>query len=635
MPEPRDDETRLISALQELPSRFEEGTPFGVFIFSDGRSTESQDLDRVAEFYRNLSVPIHVYPLGDERISGDVAIQTIDAPRNAAPGTRVPVRVTVRSRGYDGQRVELQIRRPDSPRAEPLASLPVTLAGGEQTHELVVDTDHARGPITVEVPVLPHEAIAANNIVPFQIAARPATIRVLYMEGTGPPEERFLKDALEEDPGIRCDTLYVDNQYDQKPVLHRGNNPGLGYPITRRELFEYDVVICSDIARTAFTREQLEWTVELVAERGGGFAMIGGNTSFGGGGWDQTIWDGLIPIDMSGQGMLRSKTYWGPLRVLVPSQAESHPIWRIVDDPVRNRAILARLPGFAGTNLTNRLKPAATALGLSDREIPGSGIVTVFSCQSFGRGRTFAMSTDTTVDWGRDFERIWGEGDNRYFRKFWRNVVRWLAENSTGKNRRLQTETDKIIYRPGQPINIAVHAFDAEARPTDTYRVIARLQRPNADRTDRGEENPEAIASTELTPNLSDHVYHGELQAPPAGTFLENPGSTLQTIRLEVVALEGDQNVAEARVDLQLLDDPAEFLDPRPDRETLTRLASATGGQVLSSPEGLADLLGRHTRAADRTLISRSPVWDRPWVWALLIGLLTSEWILRRRRGLA
>ncbi len=634
-PEPLDDETRLILALQQLPSRFEDGTPFGVFVFSDGRSTESHDLDQVAEFYRNLSVPIHVYPVGDERISGDVAIQTVDAPRNAAAGTRVPVRVTLRSRGYDGQRVELQIRQPDAGRAEPMASLPVTLTGGEQSHELVVETDHAKGPLTVEVPILPHEAIAANNVVPFQIAARPAMIRVLYMEGTGPPEERFLKDALEADSGIRCDTMYVNNQYDQKPILHRGDNPSLGYPKSRRELFEYDVVICSDIARTAFTQEQLEWTVELVAKRGGGFVMIGGNTSFGGGGWDQTIWDGMIPIDMSGQGTQRSKTYWGPLRVLIPSRVESHPIWRIVDDPVRNRAILDRLPGFAGTNLTNRLKPAATALGLSDREVPGSGIVTVFSCQSFGRGRTFAMSTDTTVDWGRDFERVWGEGDNRYFRKFWRNVVRWLAENSAGMDRRLRTEIDKIIYRPGQPIIITVRAFDAEARPTDAYRVIARLQRASTERTLPGEEMHEAIVSTELTPNLSDHVYRGELQSPSAGTFLENPGSTLQSLRLEVVALEGEQEAARNSVDLQLLDDPAEFLDPRPDRETLSRLASATGGQVISSPEGLADLLSRQARLADRTLISRRPEWDRPWVWALLIGLLATEWILRRRRGLA
>ena len=54
----------------------------------------------------------------------------------------------------------------------------------------------------------------------------------------------------------------------------------------------------------------------------------------------------------------------------------------------------------------------------------------VLACQAYGRGRTFAMTTDTTVEWGKDFERFWGENDNRYFRKFWRNVVQWLGENS-------------------------------------------------------------------------------------------------------------------------------------------------------------------------------------------------------------
>ena len=42
-------------------------------------------------------MPIHVFPLGDERISGDLAIQTIDAPRVCGAGTRVPVRVTLRA----------------------------------------------------------------------------------------------------------------------------------------------------------------------------------------------------------------------------------------------------------------------------------------------------------------------------------------------------------------------------------------------------------------------------------------------------------------------------------------------------------------------------------------------------------
>ena len=70
--------------------------------------------------------------------------------------------------------------------------------------------------------------------------------------------------------------------------------------------------------------------------------MIGGNTSFGSGGWDQTVWDGLIPVDMSGRGHDRSENYWGTFRVVIPPKAMEHPIWRIVDDPERNRQVLAR-----------------------------------------------------------------------------------------------------------------------------------------------------------------------------------------------------------------------------------------------------------------------------------------------------
>jgi uncharacterized membrane protein len=624
------DETRLIRALEQLPSRLGDTFPFGVFVFSDGRSTEPDTFEATARAYRLLGLPIHVVPVGDERISGDVAVQDIDAPRDARPGTRVPVRVTLRSRGFTGQRTELSITAAADPKGNALATLPVTLVDGEQTQDLVIETDRAKGALTALVAPLPREAIAANNRVPFQIAPRDDKLRVIYMEGSPTPEYRYIQYALEEDPNIKCVSMYVDNQYVAHPTLHRVDNPHLGFPTTREELLTYDVVICSDIARAAFTPQQLEWTVELVDKRGGGFVMIGGHTSYGSGGWDQTVWDGLIPVDMSGRGQARSGYYDGSFRVIIPPKAAEHPIWRIVDEPIRNREALTRMPMFGGTNLTERLKPAATALGLSEAALPGSGVVTVFSCQSFGRGRTFAMATDSTISWGTDFERSWGEADNRYFRKFWRNVVRWLTENRDGTNHRLVVEADKILFKPGQDIQVKAMAYDEKLVETDRYRVAARLRQPTEDGS-----APFDKTAINLVPQLAEKCYRGKLPALQLNQVVDDPGTTLHKMVLDVAAFDDEKMVAKSTVELQLIDDPVEFRDPRPNPTLLYELAQGTGGSVIQSSEQLSQILGRHKDATVQTIVTRWPMWDTPLLWVLLLGLLSAEWVLRRIKGLA
>jgi hypothetical protein len=658
-PGPEDDGTRLGRALEQLPARFAETLPFGVFVFSDGRSTEPEPLDSTARAYRELGVPVHVVPIGDERVSGDVAVQDIDAPREARPGMRVPVRVTLRSRGHAGERAEIRIRHGDGGKGDVLAVLPVTLAGGEQRHDLVIDTDRVRGPLAVEVPALPREAIAANNVVPFRIMVRPTKIRVIYMEGSGAPEYRFLHEALVDDPDITCVSMGVDNMYAVHPRLHRLSGGQGGYPTSREELFNYDVIICSDILRGAFTQEQLEWTAELVGQRGGGFAMIGGNASFGSGGWDETVWDGLIPLDMRGHGTGESEFSVNKFKVSIPAEALDHPIWRIVDDPVRNRAILARMPMFGGTNLVYRIKPAATVLGITDRPLEQADVTrarlarrpipptrpipkrsggrpaeadrpVIFACEPYGRGRTFAMATDTTWAWGTEFETSWGEGDNRYFRKFWRNVVYWLSENSTA-NRRLRVETDKVFYRAGEPIDVTARAHDEKLADTAAYRVVARLSRLSEDASRPFDEN-----ATDLVPEPGTPAYRGRITTPSPGEIGADPGSTVHQLRLDVAAIDGDRMAAGSSVLIQVIDDPVEFRDLRPDPSRLEGLAQATAGQVVRTPEDLATLLaGQHSETGGIDVVTRSPLWDRPALWVILMGLLTAEWMLRRVKGLA
>ena len=556
---PMADETRLYGALEELAGRFGDGLPFGVFVFSDGRSTDREPVEDTARAYRALGLPVHVVPLGDERISGDVAIADIDAPRDVRPGLAAGPRDGAQPRfcGKEGRANGTPV---SDPHAEPIAMLPLTLADGEQTPELVIESDRAKG------------ALARRRFLRSRTRRWRRTTRSRFRFHLG---TRSCASSTWREPQ-RPNTASCRTHFRKTPTssarrcwsatstmpcrgFHALTNPGRGFPTTREELFSYDVVICSDITRTAFSDEQLAWTAELVGKRGGGFAMIGGMTSFGSGGWDQTVWDGLIPVDMSGRGPQRSEYYQGTLRVVIPPQAMDHPIWRIVDNPERNREVLAALPTFYGTNLTDRLKPAATALGLSAGPVMGSRVVTVFSCQTFGRGRTFAMSSDSTVDWGRDFETIWGEGDNRYFRKFWRNVVRWLAENSEATQRRLRVETDKVIYRPGQDIQIKARAYDEKIRETNSYRVAARLARPN-----EPESSPFDATADRLTPEPKERSYGGKLIAPRADQVLANPGSTLHKFRLDVAAFDGDRIVATSSVPLQIIDDPVEFHDPRP-----------------------------------------------------------------------
>jgi uncharacterized membrane protein len=643
---PTDDATRLLEALERLPSHFADGLPAGVVIFSDGRTAETAGFGETASGYRRLGVPLHVYPVGSP-VAGDVAVQDVIAPHDAPAGTRLPVRVVVRSRGYPGRRAEVRIYSLSDPLRKPLATLPITLKDGQQSCELLID--HDAGGVSpgspqrllVEVPPLEGEAILENNRVLFEIGTRKSKIRVIYMEGTLSNEYHWVRDALVEDPNIECLAMEVNSQYAARPILYRVNDRGRGYPTTREELFGYDVVICSDISRAAFTQQQLDWTVELVHKRGGGFAMVGGNTSFGAGFWDRTAWDGLIPVDMGGTARSPGRgTCWGvTFRVKVPRDIERHPIWRMVEDPVKNRQVLDRMPAFTGTNLVERLKPAATALGYSDRPLPNVGVMPVFACQPFGKGRTFAMSTDTTVDWGIYFERDWGEaGDNRYFRKFWRNVAQWLAENAAGGNRRLRVETDKVIYRPGQPIQVSARAYNDLLEETRDYRLVARLHPAAPAGAVPTSPPPAALQELTLGALSRDDAYRGELAAPLLSqlpTAAGNPLASLHPVSIDVVAYEKDRVVARTALDVQVLDDPAELQDPQPDPARLEEIARASGGKVLRSPEDLVQILGSYDTTPGEVLVRKAPLWDHAAVWLLLLALLTADWILRRSWGLA
>ncbi len=491
----------------------------------------------------------------------------------------------------------------------------------ERGAELVVTVDGSLGELALQVPLSRGEAVDSNNAIRFRLGDRDNKLNVLYMEGTAGSEYRWIRDGLQEDPQIRCVSMVLNNQYAQRPSLQRVDDRYRGFPATRSELFKYDVVICSDIPRGAFTPEQIAWTVDLVSKRGGGFAMVGGHTSFGSGGWDRTPWEQLIPFDMTGRRDYLTQSF----RVDVPSAAESHPIWKLLDDPVKNRQALDLMPQFLGTNLISRVKPAATLLGQSKTSLSRVGVMPVFASETFGRGRTFAMASDSTSHWGRYFESQMGEGDNRYFRKFWRNVVRWLAENSQASERRLIVRSDKVIYSVDEMIQIRAEAFDEQLETTTGYRLTAEVTLPDADL--QPEVKEKSSVEFDVQPDLKQYVAEIPAMLPKAMFDSSQP---MQAIQVVVKAWDGDEVVATNAMDLQLIQDSKEWLNPQSKPALLRRVADIGGGKLISDQNQLSQLLSSFDSAPGEVLVHTLPLWDHPLLWTALLGMLAIDWTVRR-----
>ncbi|MCX7805683.1 MAG: glutamine amidotransferase, partial [Planctomycetota bacterium] len=310
------DATDISGALSQAAAAGKEGAPAGILLVSDGADTEKGDFQRATRMLRRAGLPVYAVGVGETSFP-DLAVAQVKVRRIVAKDTLMRVEVAVEKRAFPDTTVPVRILHG----GRLVAEKPVPIAGGSATTEFEF-LPPASGflELAVEVPVQKGEAIAANNRLPFAVTALARKLKVLYLEGTNRIEpydgkgyrrkhpdwweHQYLVQALEEDGDVEVRTLFREpppegaDETGVKWVEH----PAEGYPKTRRELFAYDVIICSDIEYKRFTEEQVKNTVDFVVEHGGGFVMIGGWTSFGAGGYDETPIDRILPVDMQGLG---------------------------------------------------------------------------------------------------------------------------------------------------------------------------------------------------------------------------------------------------------------------------------------------------------------------------------------------
>jgi len=633
--------TAIASSLESLNTISPNGgPPTAVILCSDGIETESGDLMALARWHRRKGIPIHTVCVGTTNDMRDIIIENVQIRRPV--GSNAPARIiaTISSPGFTGFQVPIQIRFLQ----RVLAQQTIFLSGGRQQIEFEFRPPFRQYQVyNIHIPPEAGEWLPTNNRRAFGLEATDLTLRVLYMEGTPmqnnapQPEWRYLKTALESDPQIKVKVLYrtrfrgfqggfipeadIEPGEEVYPVEHLTK----GYPRTLEELQNFDVIIHSDIPKDMFSTEQLANTVHWVEELGGGFVMIGGKSAFGTGGYHRTPLDRLIPVAMESSNDTLNQAF----RMSLPNHAWKHPLIAIGTNPEETTAIwTTRLPLLYGLNRVNRPKPGATVLAVHPFERNADGPLVVLAVQEIGKGRTMAFTSDITRSWGKDFETLWGEltqpqafwdeynCDQRYYRRFWINAVRWLAANRlTRTNSPVTLDLPQTLIRPGDFLEPVIHVRDAAGRPASSAEVRITLSAPGA--ADR-------IEQATFDPALQ--AFRARFSMPVAGDF---------TLRAE--AILHSTKLGEDKQLIVCEESNKEMLDVRARPETMAAVARISGGRSLDTHNHqfaqLRSLFG--SPPPPQVEIRRQPMWDKAWLMMAIIGLLATEWILRRLRGLA
>jgi hypothetical protein len=302
---------------------------------------------------------------------------------------------------------------------------------------------------------------------------------------------------------------------------------------------------------------------------------------------------------------------------------------RLSGDPEENRAIWTeKFPRLQGYNKCDRAKPGATVLLEHPTERTAYGPAIILAAQEVGRGRTMALTTDTTYLWGEWFETIWGEKidpnqplteqncDSRYYKQFWLNAVRWLsAHRFDFEHDLVGLEVAQTYCAPNLDIPVRVRAANPGGQETDDAQVTLHLWNGDVEA-----QTVRAVYSEE------ERSYLANVKLPAAGNF-----------RLQATAQFKDGKTADDQQVLVGEEADWEMADIRAKPETLAALSRWSGGQVFSPGANNAVFMANALGGAKPATVEyrKTPLWDKSWWLGAIIGLLSIEWIARRLRGMA
>lgn len=593
--------TRIADALKQVASESVSLPVGAIVLLSDGAENAGGiDLNTVSSI-RQHRIPVHTIGYGEEHIPRDIEIADLQTPRKTLADSRVLAQVTVRQRGYAGQRVRLSLKD----NGKVLASQDIALKadGTEQTESVMFNAGPA-GARSIEAAIDPRkdETNANNNRVTRVMDVDGAKPKVLYVEGEPRWEFKFIRRAIDDDKSLKLVSMLRTTQNKiYRQGIESPDDLAQGFPSKPEDLFAYQGLIIGSVEANWFTEAQQNMIKEFADRRGGGVLFLGGRFGLSDGGYAQPPFTEMLPVDLPSS----KNTYHAQSAATVEltSSGRDSLVTRLEDNPDANVTRWKKLPFLMNWQDPGSPKRGAVTLveaapAGSTRKLP------VLTTQTYGHGRTAVLATAGTWRWQMQLPL----GD-RTHEIFWQQLLRWLASGSPG---RVAASTPKSLLADETQVKLRAEVRDKTYLPAGDADVRAHVMGPGGLSED-----------VVLRPDPRERgAFTADWEAPKAGSYLA-----------EIVARRGEEELGRDVLTFRREDGIAENFHTEQNRELLEKLASQTGGRYYRPSE--TGRLASEIEYSESGISVRETrdLWNMPIVFLMALMLRGSEWLLRRKWG--
>jgi len=613
LPKPSTDFTDLGSGLKTGIGSRDPGQRSAVVLFSDGQHNASE---APVEPVRNLGAqgtPVFTVGLGSAERPRDLAVIKAGGPESVfhedvfrgeivikddAPAGR-PFTVTIR----DGEQVVWEqrlltenrpLRRiPFDFSVKPLAEARQRAAGataaGTEVSSFPID-------LRVSLSTIEGERELGNNEGSLRFRAVTQKRRILIVDGRPRWETRYLRNLFERDEQWEVNCV-IAGSHPGEPGFKRGDRPEQ-FPTDQAKIDAHDVIFFGDVPRAAFRDEEIQWLREFVEQRGGALVFIDGPRGSLRG-YGETPLAPVLPVEFPvGDGMRE-----GLQPVALTERAAPLAAFALAPERELNRETWSKLPA---PHWISGAKPLPGAEVLLEADAGGERFAAAV-LRPFGAGRVYYQAFDDSWRWRREVADQWHV-------KFWNQLANFVAEPPFAvRDKFVAIDAGAITYHPGDTADLRVRLRDGEGKPVTSATVDAVLYKEG-----------QKAATIRLSADEGGGLFRGRTAPLEAGKY---------EIAVETPAIPPSQLVARTEFKVEPRES-GELIHLSLNEDLLRQMAEASGGRYFREEnfDRVLELLAPMTQG--RVIESDTVLWQSWWWFLPIVGLLTIEWLLRKRAGM-